>query len=472
MVALVAGGRGGTKIFQSYLDNHPGILMIPGYPLMYLYPHWATWTAEAGQDFTWEQAINLFCEKHASVLDSRRVPGLTGMVGLGERRDEHTGVNEEEFRAHMGALLHGQPVSRRTFLLAVHYAYALCKGWDLQSKSVLLLHLHYAPYLRELAADFPGLGVFFMLRDPRTSLPSTLRALGYVDQDKLNATDGMIFRREKTTGSPANLSWKPWTCCRTALVGLPLAHSGWSPSENTTNLPCEASLNGWMWISPESMLGSTFEGKLWWGDVTNEVRVNGLDRQSEAEPWRKSINKIDTFVTEGASFNYFSKYGYQLSEYRRDSALNKLLLALAVLIPSKAELQTCGIYLNPLTHLRFLRAAVAESTGQAPRKDYTWNGTYRYKYTYIDLKLWRLRWHQRLLNLAERLTQVSNHRWAAGLLTPTGRGAYVAGQYVRFWLATITFPQQIVRRWGIYYRSIWRRLSGRNYLPHLLTDAQ
>jgi len=38
MVALVCSGRAGTKILQSYLDSHESIQMIPGYPLLYLYP--------------------------------------------------------------------------------------------------------------------------------------------------------------------------------------------------------------------------------------------------------------------------------------------------------------------------------------------------------------------------------------------------------------------------------------------------
>ena len=46
MVALVGTGRAGTKILQSYLDGHENILTIPGYPLMYLYPHWQSWIAD------------------------------------------------------------------------------------------------------------------------------------------------------------------------------------------------------------------------------------------------------------------------------------------------------------------------------------------------------------------------------------------------------------------------------------------
>ena len=48
-VAVIYAGNGsGTKLFQSFLDGHPQIYMLPAYPLMYLYPHWQKWQEEHG----------------------------------------------------------------------------------------------------------------------------------------------------------------------------------------------------------------------------------------------------------------------------------------------------------------------------------------------------------------------------------------------------------------------------------------
>ena len=64
MVCLYTGNGSGTKLFQGFLDEHPQILMVPGYPLMYLYPHWDEWRAQYGSDFDWLKAVDLLCERH------------------------------------------------------------------------------------------------------------------------------------------------------------------------------------------------------------------------------------------------------------------------------------------------------------------------------------------------------------------------------------------------------------------------
>ena len=43
MVALVVGNASGSKLLQSFLDGHNEVISIPGYPLVYFYPHWNEW---------------------------------------------------------------------------------------------------------------------------------------------------------------------------------------------------------------------------------------------------------------------------------------------------------------------------------------------------------------------------------------------------------------------------------------------
>ena len=40
IIALVGGVGAGSKYFQSLLDLHPELYMIPGYSLLYFYPHY------------------------------------------------------------------------------------------------------------------------------------------------------------------------------------------------------------------------------------------------------------------------------------------------------------------------------------------------------------------------------------------------------------------------------------------------
>ena len=95
MVGLFVGNGVGSKLLQGYLDGAPDLYMIPAYPLVYLYPHWRDWEKIPEQPLTWERAVDLFCEKHASVIDSRRIPGFNGLRSLGRAKNEHIGLNED-----------------------------------------------------------------------------------------------------------------------------------------------------------------------------------------------------------------------------------------------------------------------------------------------------------------------------------------------------------------------------------------
>ena len=134
------------------------------------------------------------------------------------------------------------------------------------------------------------------------------------------------------------------------------------------------------------------------------------------------------------------------------------------------EIKILRFYLNFETHYLFLRAAFDESNCRIARKDYGWNATYLHKWTYIDLQLWRKRWHETLLDQAELLLEGSgsNSFIYARLIVPFARLLYVSVNYLRFWIALLTFPVNIIKRWGIYYRALWRRFGGHVFLPSLL----
>ena len=138
MVALIVGAGTGSKLLQSHLDNHPEIYMIPAYPLMYFYPHWQSWLDELRDSWNWPVIVDEFCKRHASVIDSRRIPGHNGLTRLGENRNQHISIDEAEFKANLLQLLQDEEISSRNFLLAVHIAYALCKGEDVFLKRVLV----------------------------------------------------------------------------------------------------------------------------------------------------------------------------------------------------------------------------------------------------------------------------------------------------------------------------------------------
>ena len=71
--ALLVGSGIGSKPLQSFLDSHMEIITIPGYPLVYFYPHWNHWKKTL-DEWSWDNIIQIFLERHASVIDSRLIP--------------------------------------------------------------------------------------------------------------------------------------------------------------------------------------------------------------------------------------------------------------------------------------------------------------------------------------------------------------------------------------------------------------
>ena len=61
--ALLTGSGIGTKPLQSFLDGHPKIITIPGYPLVYFYPHWKHWE-ETLNEWSWDSIVKIFTERH------------------------------------------------------------------------------------------------------------------------------------------------------------------------------------------------------------------------------------------------------------------------------------------------------------------------------------------------------------------------------------------------------------------------
>ena len=112
MFCLIAAGGGGTKLLQSYLDNHPEIYNIPAYPMLYFYPHWFVWEKEMADSWNLDSIIDIFCDKHASVIDSRKIIGLNGLDSLGDNYNEFIQIDEKEFRWNLKEILSNEPIER------------------------------------------------------------------------------------------------------------------------------------------------------------------------------------------------------------------------------------------------------------------------------------------------------------------------------------------------------------------------
>jgi Sulfotransferase family len=470
VVGMFVGNGVGSKLLQSYLDGAPDLYMIPAYPLMYLYPHWQDWQRDYRHDWHWDRVIERFCEKHASVIDSRRIPGFNGMRNLGKNQDEYVAVDEHEFRETLKRLLDGEPVRSATFVLAVHYAYAMCRGEDIAKKRVLLYHVHARQYLGYFLADFPDARVVAMTRDPRSNIERRISAYYNVDAGKMNATDARLFRALPT-----------YKTLKYILHDNQIIASAVAPERlrvvrhEDMGVRHEATLKAlcdWIGLTyTPAMLRITFGGKEWWSDaVYDRPPMNTFNPDVLSKEWQEDKGGIEWFVQEGLMLDFLEKYGYDAERYTRDSFANRLLLVVLSLLPMRPELDLIGFYLKPRNVARFIADAVREARGSLPIKDYTWNATYLYKWTYLELRLWKARPHVRWLLAARAYRDRRDVPRLGAAVFALASAAYVGGQLVRYGYAVARLPYWFLKTRGVLFRRMRERWSGRAKLPDLLLE--
>lgn len=468
MACLITANGGGTKLLQSYFDGHPEIYNIPAYPMLYFYPHWTDWEKELADRWSWDAIIEKFCEKHASVIDSRRIPGFNGLSQLGKNKDEHIEIDEAQFRHYLKNLLDGQPIVRKTFLLAVHYAFALCNGEDLTQKKVILWHHHDYVKLADCIADFPDTLLLGMIRDPRPKLDRVYKVLLKVDQGKLSAADAMIYREyvfnncnlhlfDRLKEIPSLLPMERVVFIRHEDLKLKL-------EEVMRALAKLLNINFY-----PSMLQTTFNGKLWWGDKIYDMgQVTGTYEGVVSKGWQQIFSKRELFVMGGIFWDFYEKFGYEMVSYTKDTFFNRALLCFAIPMPFRMEWDNVRFYCNPKNHWLLIKTAFLESTNKLPRPDYTWNATYLYKWTYVDFKLYKSRWYRSFLDFSEKLNESGQWKVTAPLFILLSRMCYVAAHYVRFFLSMLRMPIIIFRRMAMYYKVLFRRLTHRRIFAELV----
>jgi hypothetical protein len=466
VVGLFVGNGVGSKLLQAYLDGSPDLYMLPAYPLIYFYPHWKDWTKQYGRAWDWDLAIEKFCEKHASVIDSRRIPGFNGLRSLGKDADEYVAVDETLFRGVLAHLLRGEAMSSGTFVRAVHYTYALCRGEDIRQKRVMLYHVHAVDYLHEFLADFPDAQIVTMTRDPRSNLGRRIAACYNVDAGKLNKSDTYLFRSLPSYNNTRYILEdnqiiaravppERLRCVRHEDFGVRL--------EETLETLC-----AWIGLAytPE-MLNVTFGGKEWWGDdVYNMERTNKFNPRVLSKSWQKDKGRVDWFVEEGLMVDFFARYGYEAYKYTNDTPFHRAVLAIASLWPTRFEWGVVRFYLDPRTFIEFVRAAAAEARGTLPIKDYTWNATYLYKWMYLELRLWETRGHVRAL-------QSIRKSWpSTSRMQSIATAMYVGGQMARYVWAVVRVPYWYGRTRKAMFMRMKERWSGEAKLPELLVPLR
>ena len=467
MVCFGVGNGSGSKLFQGYLDSHPQIYMVPAYMLMYLYPHWQQWQRDLKHDWTWKAIIDVFCIQHASLIDSRLIPGHDGLAALGKTQDQHLAIDEDLFRAFLAHLLGDRPINSRAFVLAVHYAHAFARGEDLSRKRVLVYHLHVHEYVRYLAPDFPEMLTLGFVRDQRSNLKGRFQNNVTVDQVKLNGTDAAVYFRRTFLNY-----WRYHIDSLERLRDLDPDRVRVVRHEDMHYhleelMRATAKFLG-IDFHPH-MLEITFGGLEWWGDKMYKMKpMNEPNPRVISLDWQKELSGKDWFVLEGLGFDYCRKYGYTLYKYKEDTAFNRIGLFLAMFLPFGHEGWIFRRYLSPGYFIGFVKAALDEASGRAPLKDYGFNAFYRHKWCNLGLNLHVEPWYRRFLLFARGRAGGSSARRPLPLLSPLAKGIYVTVQLGRYLFSVMVFPLLVLKRGFLSVAVFSRMVRKTEVLPRPL----
>ena len=459
--ALLTGSGIGTKPLQSFLDSHMEIITIPGYPLVYFYPHWNHWKKML-DEWSWDNIIQIFLERHASVIDSRLIPGFNGLTTLGDDGCGYIKIDKVKFVKYLKEYLQNKKIDSRTFLLGIHIAYAMVSNNSIKDCKVIIYHLHNVQYLQYFLDDFPEGKVIAMSRDPRANIRGRVRSAYYVDNGKLNKTDAIIYQKYPYNNTCRSLYHDTYDILEKikadniAIVSL---ESLYYNLDKTMR-----SLSSWINVKfNDSMLIMTFAGQKWWGDEIYDMgRLNSINPRVVSTKWKSDLPLIEWFVIEGLSYQLMTKHGYKTEKYKKDSIKNLLLLFLFILLPSSYEIQTIKHYFNPKKYIEFLKASINESNKKNHLKDYTINATYLYKWTYIDLKLWRTPMYKRFIINLQKSSDCNI------VIYNLCRVNYVVSVHIKLLFSILLYPATYIKRVLIMYRALCRKIFKRYHIPPLI----
>lgn len=194
VIGLFGGIGAGSKFFQSLLDYHPDIYMIPGYSLLYFYPHFDELSRYYDISSQQELLIRDLLLRNP-LYDTSILPGSETLHQLGEGQNESLSTDYETFLARVLRELDLQkPLTSRSLLVALHRAHfkVFATGSYTQTKNKLriLVHIHDETYLTRFVADFEDSQIVLMTRQPSVNIPRRIKSsFNEANRDKLSDLD-------------------------------------------------------------------------------------------------------------------------------------------------------------------------------------------------------------------------------------------------------------------------------------------
>ena len=274
-------GRAGSKFFHSILDWHPQIMSFPR-PLCFN----TFWKNLGGNKGDLRYVVDSFIKQNPRYFSGEiweRYGRSDRANQLGAEKSETFYVDSELFRRKALEELGDKELTRAAVFLGVHRAYHLACGRDIQELFAIHYHIHFIDGMEELGAilsDFPGhVRLIIPIRHPVQQIKSIVAWRNL--QNTLNCGEIFHYQRQLIRGATHITRQFPQLDVRVL------------PFEKLQRCQREVmeDIARWLGVSwNDSLLVSTMQGKLWWGNA-NKMHNKADSKWKVYKPMGKLENK-------------------------------------------------------------------------------------------------------------------------------------------------------------------------------------
>ncbi|NQU56709.1 MAG: sulfotransferase domain-containing protein [Rhodospirillales bacterium] len=323
---LVASGRTGSDAFQSHLDSHPEIFLIPG--AIFLHVYWKnSVTASFEGELKAEDIVEEFIGHHIIKLITK-YDSKERRDSLGENMDQSITVPVDIFREHLIGLLVEKPLTSRYFVQAVYVAYALATGQDINTKKLFFDHVHHVRKVPDVIADFPECKIICMTRDPRAAYVSGVEHWRRYDPTTHNPSYP-LYILQRIMDEPRGLVKYGENFRVMRLEDM--------SCEGVMQKACE-----WLGVSFRSeVMSATWGGLRWWGDKLSEAVPDKTMSEKEfskairTNKWETKLRPLDKHVLNYLLFDRLKQCHYPCEE--KSGVVTFALIVAAIFLPTTYE---------------------------------------------------------------------------------------------------------------------------------------
>jgi hypothetical protein len=319
VLLLLAGGRAGSDLFHSLLDEHSQILQFPG-------------MLEINRDFL--DLINLKNYHEIPVRFIKLYPLFFNSKhdkrdrhnSLGKNRKKFYTVNTNVFIKNFLRLAQKRKILRKFDIVKyLHYAYFLTRKKKIKNKKIIFIHTHLLNYTKNFVKIFKlkNIEIIHTIRNPISSINSSVKNwLRYKNGRYFFAKD-LYFQFDIVFNGIPNL-FKMRK--KILIVQLEKLHDDRKKVVmdfcRIFNLKYERCL-----------MNSTYFGFKWWGDKTSNKLINDSKKKKDLKINKNLFYDRDIKFLEFLAFDIINYYNYKLN-------FNNITNFYFIFFPMKSELLT------------------------------------------------------------------------------------------------------------------------------------